>query len=422
MKKLSLLTSALIVAASFTFTVPAMAQVTLTDSDRARIEERKARKTQLPGERVGRGVTKAVELFNEDKIDEALKVLLETRGSGDYDNAFLARFIGNIYAQKGDSAQAMKYLQQAIKTDLLSYADHSASLRLIADLQLQGEKFNEAAASYEALIRFTGENDPDVYLRIANAYMLSQQHAKALPFADAAIRYAKEPNKAHYILKMGAHYELKQYPKAIETAETMVQLFPEERQYWIYLGQFYTLVEDYQKSLSTYQIAYNNGFLESEGDFKMLGQLYANNNIPYKAAAIYEKYLKSGKIKKDRNMLNAVASNYQAAREFAKAAEYYGELAKLTNEAEPLRRQGYAFLSIQKYNDALKAFEASLALDSRNAGRVYMSMVDAHLALGQIREAYRALQKAKDDPATARQTRGMESYIRDKARIKNVTL
>ncbi|WP_423186999.1 tetratricopeptide repeat protein [Alishewanella sp. d11] len=421
MKKLSLLTSALFAAASFTLTVPAMAQVTLTDADRAKIEERKARKTQLPGERVGRGVTRAFELYSEEKIDEALKVLTEIRGGNEFDNAFLARFIGNIYATK-DVKQAIKYLEQATKPDVLSFGDQSAALKLLADLQSMESMHREAIKNYEAWLRYTGENDADVYLRIANAYYQLQDYAKVITPIDNAIRFAKEPSKQHYLLKMGAYFEAKNHPKTIETVETMVQLFPEERQYWVYLGNFYTLVEDYQKSLSAFQIAYANGYLQSESELKMLGQMYANNNIPYKAATIYEKYLKSGVIKKDRTMLNAIASNFQSAREFAKAAEYYGELAKLTNEAEPFRRQGYALLNIQKYNDALKAFNAALALDSSNSGRVYMSMVDAHLSLGQIREAFRALQQAKNDPTVVRQTRAMEGYIREKARIKNVSL
>lgn len=421
MKKLSLLTSALIVAASFTFTVPAMAQVTLTDADRARIEERKARKTQLPGERVGRSVTQAFELYNEEKVDEALKVLLEVRGGNEFDNAFLARFIGNLYATK-DAKQAIKYLEQATKPDILSYADQSASLKLVADLQSMENMHKDAIKNYEAWIKFTGENDPDVYLRIANAHYQLGEFSKALTPVDNAIRYAKEPNKQHYMLKMGALYESKNYPKTVETVETMVQLFPEERQYWVYLGNFYTLLEDYQKSLSAFQIAYANGYLQSESELKMLGQMYANNNIPYKAATIYEKYLKSGKIKKDRTMLNAVASNFQAAREFAKAAAYYGELAEMTNEADAYRRQGMAFMAIQKYNDAIRAFEASLARDSRDAGRIHMSMMEAYFYQGKLREANTSLQAAKRDPATERQTRSWENYIKEKARIKNVSL
>ncbi|EHR42230.1 tetratricopeptide repeat protein [Alishewanella jeotgali] len=421
MKKLSLISSALLVAASFSFTVPASAQVTLTDADRARIEERKNRRTTLPGERVGRGVTRAFELYNEEKVDEALKVLLEIRGGSDFDNAFLARFIGNLYATK-DPKQAIKYLEQATKPDLLSFTDQASSLKLVADLQSMENMHRDAIKNYEAWIRFTGENDPDVYLRIANAYYQLQEYQKVLTPIDNAIRYAREPNRQHYMLKMGALYESRNYPKTIETVETMVQLFPEERQFWVYLANFYTLVEDYQKSLSAFQIAYNNGYLELESELKMMGQMYANNNIPYKAATIYEKYLKSGKIKKDRTMLAAVASNFQAAREFAKAAQYYGELAALTNEADAYRRQGFAFMSIQRYNDAIKAFEAALARDSSNSGRVHMSMVDAFLNQGKLREAYASLQQAKRDSTTARQANSYEGYIREKARVKGITL
>jgi thioredoxin-like negative regulator of GroEL len=421
MKKLSLISSALLVAASVSFAVPSFAQVTLTDADRARIEERKSRKTQLPGERVGRGVTRAFELYNEEKVDEALKVLLEIRGGNEFDNAFLARFIGNLYAQR-DAKQAIRYLEQATKPDVLSFADQSSSLKLVADLQQMEGMHKDAIRNYEAWIRFTGENDPDVYLRIANSYYQLQDYKNVLVPIDNAIRYSRTPNKNHYMLKMGALYESRNYPKTVEVVETMVQLFPEERQFWVYLGNFYTLVEDYQKSLSAFQIAYNNGYLESEAELKMLGQMYANNNIPYKAAAIYEKYLKSGKIKKDRTMLTAIASNFQAAREFAKAAQYYGELAALTNEADAYRRQAMAFMAIQRYNDALKAFEATLARESSNAGRVHMSMVEAYLNQGKLREAYASLQQAKRDSATARQANSYENYIREKARVKGINL
>lgn len=421
MKKLSLISSALLVAASVSFSVPSFAQVTLTDADRARIEERKNRRTTLPGERVGRGVTRAFELYNEEKVDEALKVLLEIRGGNEFDNAFLARFIGNLYAQK-DAKQAIRYLEQATKPDVLSFTDQASSLKLVADLQQMEGMHKDAIRNYEAWIRFTGENDPDVYLRIANSYYQLQDYKNVLVPIDNAIRYSRTPNKNHYMLKMGALYESRNYPKTVEVVETMVQLFPEERQYWVYLGNFYTLVEDYQKSLSALQIAYNNGYLESETELKTLGQMYANNNIPYKAATIYEKYLKSGKIKKDRTMLTAIASNFQAAREFAKAAQYYGELAALTNEADAYRRQAMAFMAIQRYNDALKAFEATLARDSSNAGRVHMSMVEAYLNQGKLREAYTSLQQAKRDSATARQANSYENYIREKARVKGINL
>jgi tetratricopeptide (TPR) repeat protein len=421
MNKLTLLTSSLVLAASFSiFSLPVAAQ-DLTAADRERIEARKSAKTQLPGERIGRTITKALDLYNEEKLDEAIAVLLDADPSGDFDRAFLYRFLGNIYAFK-DMQQAIKYLDLAVKPDVLGFTDQSAALKLLADLQIQESKFKVAIDSYQRWMRFTGENDADVYFRIAQAYYQLNDYAKAIPSADNAIRFSKEPNKNHYLMKMGSFYELKRYPETISTVETMVQLFPEEKAYWVYLGNFYTLVEDYDKSLSAYQIAHAQGYLEKESELKALGQMYANNNIPYKAASIYEKYVKSGAIKKDRTMLAAIASNYQAAREFAKAAEYYGELAKLTNEADAFRRQGNALMSIQRYPAAIAAFDAALSRDADRQGGIYINILEAYFYQGKYKEAYAALQNAKKDPSTSRQVRSWESYIRDRAKTKGVTL
>ncbi|KKO46911.1 hypothetical protein WG68_02945 [Arsukibacterium ikkense] len=421
MNKLTLLTSSFMLAASFSlFSLPIAAQE-LTAADRERIEARKNAKTTLPGERIGRVITKALEFYNDEKLDEAIAVLLDARPSGDFDTAFLNRFLGNIYAFK-DVNQAIKHLDMAVKPDVLGFGDQSAALKLLADLQIQEGQFRAAIESYRRWMRFTGENDPDAYLRIANAHYQMGEFDKVVPAADNAIRFSKEPNKNHYMIKMGALYESRRYPQTVAVVETMVQLFPEEKTYWVYLGNFYTLVEDYSKSLSAFQIAYSQGFLDKESDFRALGQMYANNNIPYKAASIYEKYMKSGVIKKDRTMLAAIASNYQAAREFAKAAEYYGELAKLTNEADAYRRQGMALMSIQRYPAAITAFEAALSRDADRPGSIHLSILEAYFYQGKLKEAYAALQNAKRDPSTSRQTRSWESYIKDRAKTKGISL
>ncbi|MDX3772855.1 hypothetical protein QE250_01860 [Chromatiaceae bacterium AAb-1] len=420
MKKFTKLTSTLVVVAALgaVTAVPVLAAV---QPDMQKIEARKARKTQVPGERVGKILVKAYELYNEEKVDEAIKVLIDAKASNDFDVASINRFIGNLSATK-DEVQAIRYLKLAVEPDILSFADQAAALKLLADLQLQNRQFQESIKAYEDWLHFTGEQNAEVYMRIANAYYLMDQHAKVVPAADDAIRFAGKPIEGPYQLKMAALYELRRYKELIEHVETMVQLFPENKQFWVYLGNFYTLTEDYSKSLSVLSMAYSQGYLEKDSEVRMLAQMYANNNIPYKAAAIMEKHVKSGLVKRDKNNLTFVASNYQAAREFVKAAEYYGELAKLTNEADAYRRQGSAYLSVQRYDDAIKAFDSSLKIDAKDAGRIHMNLVEAYFYQRKYREAYTALQNAKKDPATARQTQSWESYIREKARHRGITL
>ncbi|MBU2113599.1 MAG: hypothetical protein KKE94_07465 [Gammaproteobacteria bacterium] len=419
MNKLKRLTSALVVLTALGVSAaPVFAAV---QPNMAKVEERKARKTQIVGERVGKTLVKAFELYNDDKLDEAIAVLLEVDSSNEFDKATLNRFLGNLYATK-DEKQAIKYLTLAVAPDVLTFNDQAGSLKLLADMLLQDKQYQKAIKSYEDWILFTGEQNADAYMRIANAYWLMNQYDKVLAPAEDAIRFSAKPIEGPYQLKMAALYELKRYKDLVAVVETMVQLFPENKQFWVYLGNFYTLIEDYAKSLSTLQLAYSQGYLEKDSEVRMLAQMYANNNIPYKAAVTMEKHMKSGLVKKDKNNLSFIASNYQAAREFARAAEYYGELAGLTNDADAYRRQGSALSAIQKYNEAIVAFDKALALNVDKPSNVYMSLVDAYFYQRKYKEAYAALMNAKKDPAMSRQVRSWESYIKDKAKQKGITL
>ncbi|QBL09116.1 hypothetical protein E0Z06_06110 [Rheinheimera sp. D18] len=419
MIKLKKLTSALVVCVALSVTATSV--MAAVQPNMAKVEERKARKTQIVGERVGKTLVKAFDLYNEEKLDEALAVLLDAKSSNEFDTATLNRFLGNLYATK-DEKQAIKYLTMAVKPDLLTFADQAASMKLLADMLLQDKQYQKAVKAYEDWIMFTGEQNSEVYMRIANAYYLMNQHDKVLAPADDAIRFATKQIEGPYQLKMAALYELKRYKDLIAVVETMVQLFPENKQFWVYLGNFYTLTEEYGKSLSTLQLAYSQGYLEKDSEVRMLAQMYANNSIPYKAATVMEKHMKSGLVKKDKNNLTFIASNYLAAREFLKAAEYYGEVAKMTNEADAYRRQGSAYLSIQRYNDAIVAFDKALSMNVDKQSGVYMNLVDAYFYQKKYKEAYAALMNAKKDPAMARQVRSWESYIKDKAKQKGVSL
>lgn len=419
MLKLKKLTSALVIATALTVTATSVTAA--VQPNMAKVEERKARKTQIVGERVGKTLVKAFELYNEEKVDEAIATLLDVSSSNDFDTATVNRFLGNLYATK-DEKQAIKYLTLAVKPDVLTFNDQATSMRLLSDMLLQDKQYPKAIKAYEDWIMFTGEQNSDVYMRIANAYYLMNQYDKVLAPADDAIRFSAKPTEQPYQLKMAALYELKRYKELVTVVETMVQLFPENKQFWVYLGNFYTLTEEYSKSLSTLQLAYSQGYLEKDSEVRMLAQMYANNNIPYKAAATMEKHMKSGLVKKDKNNLSFIASNYQSAREFLKAAEYYGELAKLTNEADAYRRQGASYLAIQRYNDAIASFDKALSMNVDKASGVYMSLVDAYFYQKKYKEAYAALMNAKKDPAMSRQVRSWESYIKDKAKQKGITL
>ena len=73
MKKMTTLTSALIVLASFGATT--LSSYAVAAPDPAKIEARKNRKSSAVGEKVGKSIAKAYELYSAEKINEAIAVL-----------------------------------------------------------------------------------------------------------------------------------------------------------------------------------------------------------------------------------------------------------------------------------------------------------------------------------------------------------
>lgn len=139
--------------------------------DPAKIEARKNAKTKVMGERVGKKVIKAFDLYNEDKVDEAIALLLEIDASDDFDRATVNRYLGNLYAQKEEYQTAIKYIRQAIAPDVLNFKDQGDLIKLLGDLLIGTEQYEGAKKAYYDWMDFTGEQDAKVYGRIAQATM-----------------------------------------------------------------------------------------------------------------------------------------------------------------------------------------------------------------------------------------------------------
>jgi len=417
--KLNKLTSALVVFATIgAISLPVSSAYAAPDA--AKIAERKARKSQAVGEKVGKAIGKAYELYSADKISEAIAVLSGIEATAAFDKAYLYKFLGTLYAEK-DPAKALKMLTDAAKLDVLSFNDQAQLYRTIADLNLGAKKYQEALNNYNKWMDFTGETNPDVYMRIANCYYEMKQYNKVIAPADAAIALMKTPKKDPYIMKLGAYYENKQIKKAIEVLETMVVVFPDDKQWWVQLGNFYNLDEQYGKALAAVDLAYKQGYLKTENEIKLLANLYNNNNIPHRAAALLEKHMKAGLVKKDRSVLSSIASSYNSSRDFDKAAFYYGELAKLENDGEFYRRQGLSYLMAGKQPEATAALQKALEVGVKDKGKVHTALIEAYFYQAKLKEAYRHVELARAN-GQEKVANSWGPYIRERASKKGITL
>jgi tetratricopeptide (TPR) repeat protein len=390
-------------------------------------EELKKRQKSRGGKalspRVCKKVQKAFELYQEDKVDEALAILLEMTPKGDFDKANVDRYIGSMYAGiEGKGLEAIAKMKTAVDSDLLPFRDHSELLRNIAALSMQALKYEDAITYYKEYIDFSLDEDDKTYVGIASAYYELKQYDKVIVPAKKSIALQEKLSQNPYILIMDSYYEQKKYKETVKAVENLVKTFPEDSKWWVQLGNFYALVEDYDRALSTFDVSYKNGYLKKDSEMKRLAQLYATNGIPYQAAIIQEKYIKSGLIKKDDNSLSIMASTFQNAKEYDKAATYYGEAAKLTNDADLYRKQGNALMIQEKYKAALVAFDKALKAGFENKGMLNLLIGESNFYLEKWKDAHNAFLEAKKDKGSSRTASSWLPYVKDTASRKGVTL
>ncbi len=391
-------------------------------------EKKEKRKTRLVGPSVGKKMGKAFEAYNleaEDgsNVDNAITLLLDINAKKDYDKAYLDYFIGKLYAQKADEKNSIKYIDKAISTDLLNKADQDEGLKLLADLQFQGKQYKNAIANYHNWMEFTGKSDANIWMKVAQSNLQLKSYDKVISAADSAIAaLGDKKNKDPYTLKLNAYYERKMFKECIDVLETAVQIFPEVKLYWTQLGQFYAMVEDFPKSLATIDLAYKQGYLDKGAQVIMLASLYAQSEMPSKAASLLEKHIDSGLIKRDDKNIKTLANFLHASLDISKAAGYYGELAKMTNDAKHYTKQGMLLNQDEQFTKGIVALKKALDVGVKNEGRLYQSIAEGYYYLEKYKQAYVYIQKAMKEPKSRRTAKGWAVYIKEAADRKKVSI
>ncbi|GIU44860.1 hypothetical protein TUM4438_17040 [Shewanella sairae] len=380
------------------------------------------RKSKAVGQSASKKVQKSFEAYTEGNLDEAISILLEANAKNDFDKAYIARMLGNFYAEKGQMGTATKYLKSAVDADILGGVDHAQTLRLYADLLIGDKKFKESIPMYYKWMEFTCKEDPQVYRRIGIAYSEQKQWDKVLEAADKGLSLSKEADKGLYQMKLTAYFNQKKYKEAVKVLEIMVPLFPDDKRLWVQLAQFYLMTEDFTKSLATYDLAYKNGFLETAGNITRLSQLLAQNGSPYNASQIFSKHMKSGLIKEDEKSLTTLAGFYHNAKELQDAANTYGKAAAINNSGKLYLRQGRILSLDGQHKAAVTALRKALDAGVKSPGEVQFELALSYLNQKQYKSAYKYAKLAANDKKTARSAKSYISYIKEKARVHNVAL
>ena len=289
-------------------------------------------------------VQKAHQLAQDEKLKQAISELKQIDTSRAYDQAFIARMLG-VYLWQDDQPQAaIKQLNQAVTSGLLQDEQAWITERMLADLYLNQQNFEQAIKHYYQLIKTAPETQSadDLWLRIAQAHYQIEQWSKVIPAADRYLKLVNKEPLQPLSLKLGAQLQLKQWSKAIPTLKQLIALQPDKVNWWRQLAGLQIRVGRDKDALDTLSLAKINKLDLTQNDRRMLAQLYAKRGVPERAALEISQL---DGAESNVQLLSEQAIYWQSAKEWDKAIEIWQRAAQLDkkyrwNLAQLLVQQG----------------------------------------------------------------------------------
>ncbi len=295
------------------------------------------------GMRTATQVSKAYELEQDDKLNQAITLLEGIKPSANYDKAYVARMLGIYYWQAEQPEKAIKQLQIAVNTNAFEDEQGWQTERMLAELLLSEDKPEQALVHLDKLTQSAEANNiskeqiTGVWLNKARAHYLLQQWKPLLAAINHYHQLDATPKLQPLTLQLTAELQLKRLKSGILTTQKLLALQPDNLMWWQQLSSLYMQTKQYKLALATLVSAERAGLELPENLQVSKAQLYSQQGVPEKAAQSYANLqVKTS----DINTIIKQARHWQMAREWSNAqkawlaaarlnGKYYEEVARL---------------------------------------------------------------------------------------------
>ena len=389
-------------------------------------EEQKTRRTEAMSERVHRRFSRAQEALElEDYVtaEAMLQEITELRGLTPYERAQTNNFYGFIHIEKEDYPSAIRSFLAVIEIGgpgEIPEGLYNQTIRTLSQLYMQVENYPQAVVFARRWIESQVSPVPKDYMLLAMAYFQMEDWRNALENVQIAIERATqsgmevEENWWRYLL--AAHWELEEFPEALEVSKTLLTNWP-KKQYWMQLQGLYSIVEDEANQFAAFWSCYDQGLLDRSNELVTMAQLFMLAEVPYKAAVVLQEGLDSGEIEETAVNYRYLAQAWQLAREDRKALD---PLRKAAESEEDVEDKGELYMRLAETYNALGDYEdcastarqALRAGELKSEGRTYMLLGQCLFEQDEFDEAGDAFTRAARDSDTRRTATQWQNYLR----------
>ena len=312
---------------------------------------------------VGKKLTPALEALRNEQYDVAEELLLELESRADrfepYERALIYQMLGYLRSGQDRPKEALDWFERSVAEEALPPQEQLQTTYNVAQLSLATEQFPEAVAALEHWFDHKENPPPNAYYMLAVARYQAKDVEGAIEPAETAVRMATKVEERWLQLLVGLYYETSQFDKAREPLEALIMLKP-RKVYWAQLSSLYAYQGEEPRSLATMQIAYDEGFLETDRELRQLAQLLLYEGIPHRAAQVLQKGLDDGIVVPDEDAYAMLANSLLLAKEYDAALPPLRTAAGMSKEGNLDARLGQVLLDREAWQEAESSLTKAL--------------------------------------------------------------
>lgn len=338
----------------------------------AQDDDEKTKQTVAMSQQVYEALQKAQTMAEEERYDEVLRdlrKLRERRGMSSYEIAQIYNLEAYTYYQQERYREAIasyeNLLKQSTPNEPLPDALQQSTLKTMAQLYFTQENYDKALTTVQRLMNMLDDPSPDVFMLLGQAYFQKGDYDRALgPIQTAIDKYraqGRTPKENWLLLLRVIHFEKKNYKAMADVLIELIRYYPKDK-YLLTLAAAYSELGDTKKQLVLTEALYEGSFITESNHIVNLSNLYLMHDMPYKAASLLEKEMGAGRVETNTRHLRLLSQAWYQAREDVKAIPPLKQAAQMSGDGELYVRLAQAHINLENWTEAADAIQQGLQL------------------------------------------------------------
>lgn len=324
-----------------------------------------------------------MKLYQSGQWQQAQNRATGLKPGSDAERAWLAQLQASLAANLQQTAQASRYVEQALAYKEWPEQQQLQLLRLRGDIQAQQSNWSGAIASYKAALAL--KPDDALRLRLAGLYYHNKQYGEAASQSEQLLK--KGWHKQAAIIRLSALTAQQRYGMAADQAGELIRHEPKESKWWQQAVSLNLSAKRGDQALALLQTAIDRQLMDDAAARNQLIRLYAWQGLPYRGARLLEAAMAKGQMQASAENQQLLAQLWEGAREWPKAVDSWQILAKQYAHPKAGMRAAELLLQQGKTDAAMSQLAVIKSTKGEQGNRAKALLVQAYLNKEQYAEA-----------------------------------